>query len=276
MGEDRDAYLDRILIGGREPASVAVVDHDDRWRLRFEEFAQRVRCAMGEQALALEHIGSTAVPGLAAKPIIDMLLTVADEAAFVPALESVGLELRVREPDHLMLRTRWRDVHLHVYEPNRLEVQDYLDLRDWLRVDTADRGLYAETKRRLAQQPWRDINDYAVAKSEVIRDVLGRARVWRNGTRSLKGMADANTQRSRLGSRSTLAGERPRHRPSGRVPLADPLRDGAAGAAAAPRARCGGFARRWRGQVWPGQRVHRLSLTCLGRRATGRPETSAW
>ena len=190
MGEDRDAFLDRILIGGREPASVAVVDHDDRWRLRFEEFAQRVRCAMGEQALALE---------------------------------SVGLELRVREPDHLMLRTRWRDVHLHVYEPNRLEVQDYLDLRDWLRVDTADRGLYAETKRRLAQQPWRDMNDYAEAKSEVIRDILSRARVWRNGTRSLKDMADANTQRSRLGSRSTLAGECPRHRPSGRVPLADRL-----------------------------------------------------
>ena len=187
MGEDRDAYLDRVLIGGREPASVAVVDHDDRWRQRFEEFAQRVRCALGEQALALEHIGSTSVPGLAAKPIIDMLLTVVDvtdEAAYVPALEFVGLELRVREPDHLMLRTRRRDVHLHVYEPDRLEVQDYLDLRDWLRVDTTDRALYAETKRRLARQPWRDMNDYADAKSVVIRDVLGRARVWRRGLRS--------------------------------------------------------------------------------------------
>ncbi len=132
--------------------------------------------------MVVEHIGSTSVPGLAAKPIVDMLLTVADvtaEAAYVPALESVGFELRVREPHHRMLRTPARDVHLHVYEPDRAEVRDYLDLRDWLRVDAADRELYAATKRRLAQQSWRDMNDYAEAKSEVIRDVLGRARDWR-------------------------------------------------------------------------------------------------
>lgn len=133
----------------------------------------------------MEHIGSTSVPGLAAKPIVDMLLTVAtitNEVAYVPPLESVCFELRVREPDHRMLRTRARDVHLHVYEPDRFEVRDYLDLRDWLRTDTADRELYAATKRRLARQSWRDMNDYADAKSEVIRDVLGRAQAWRAGT----------------------------------------------------------------------------------------------
>ncbi len=116
-----------------------------------------------------------------------MLLTVADVTAdglYVPVLEAVGFELRVREPDHRMLRTRMRDVHLHVYKPDRAEVRDYLDLRDWLRVDAADRELYATTKRRLAQQSWRDMNDYAEAKSEVIRDILGRARGWRAGTRS--------------------------------------------------------------------------------------------
>ena len=188
MSEDRDAYLDRILIGGREPASVNVMDYDERWRQRFEQVAGRVRRALGAQALALEHIGSTSVPGLAARPIIDMLLTVAnvtDEVAYVPPLGSVCFELRVREPDHRMLRTLARDVHLHVYEPDRIEVVDYLDLRDWLRIDTADRELYAATKRRLAQRPWRDMNDYADAKGEVIRDVLGRARAWRNGTRNL-------------------------------------------------------------------------------------------
>lgn len=108
-----------------------------------------------------------------------MLLTVADVTAdglYVPVLEAVGFELRVREPDHRMLRTRMRDVHLHVYKPDRAEVRDYLDLRDWLRVDAADRELYATTKRRLAQQSWRDMNDYAEAKSEVIRDILGRGR----------------------------------------------------------------------------------------------------
>jgi len=185
VGEERDAYLDRVLIGGREPVSVIVMDYDERWRQRFEEFAGRVRRALGAQVLALDHIGSTSVPGLAAKPIVDMLLTVAtltDEAAYVPPLESVCFELRVREPDHRMLRTRTRDVHLHVYERDRSEVGDYLDLRDWLRIDAADRELYAATKRRLAQQTWCDLNYYADAKSEVIRDVLGRARVWRAGT----------------------------------------------------------------------------------------------
>ncbi len=184
MGEERDAYLDRVLVGGREPANVSVVGYDDRWRQRFEEFAAKVRRALGARVLSLEHIGSTSVPGLAAKPIVDMLLTVrstTDEAGYVPPLESVGFELRVREPDHRMLRTRARNVHLHAYEPDRVEVRDYLDLRDWLRIDAADRELYAATKRRLALQAWRDVNDYADAKSEVIRDVLGRARVWRAG-----------------------------------------------------------------------------------------------
>lgn len=179
MGEDRDAYLDRVLVGGREPASVILVDHDERWSERFQDLAGRVRQALGTQALAVEHIGSTSVPGLAAKPIIDMLLTIADvtdEAAYVPALESTGFAVRVREPDHRMLRTRLRDVHLHVYEPDRLEVRDYFDFRDWLRTHAADRQLYAETKRRLAQQSWGDMNDYADAKSEVVRDILDRAR----------------------------------------------------------------------------------------------------
>ncbi len=187
MGSDRDAYLDQVLIGGREPAVINVVDYDELWPSRFRELAGRVRRALGTRALGVEHIGSTSVPGLAAKPIIDMLLTVADvtdEAAYVPALEATELELRVREPEHRMLRTPTRDVHLHVYEPAHAAVRDYLDLRDWLTVDRADRELYALTKRRLSQQSWRDMNDYADAKSDVIRDVLCRARAWRTSTRS--------------------------------------------------------------------------------------------
>lgn len=185
MSSDRDAYLDQVLIGGREPAVIVVVDYDAGWPSRFQHFAGRVRRALGARALSVEHIGSTSVPGLAAKPIIDMLLTVADvpdEAAYVPALEATGLGLRVREPEHRMLRTPVRDVHLHVYGPADPAVRDYLDLRDWLTVDGADRELYAMTKRRLAQQSWRDMNDYAEAKSEVIEDVLGRARAWRAST----------------------------------------------------------------------------------------------
>lgn len=182
VSSERDAYLDQVLIGGREPAVIVVRAYDPGWPARFQELAGRVRQALGARALVVEHIGSTSVPGLAAKPIIDALLAVADvtdEAAYVPALEATGLVLRTREPDHRMLRTPARDVHLHVYEPTHPAVQDYLDLRDWLTVDGADRELYAATKRRLAEQSWRDMNDYADAKSEVVQDVLGRARAWR-------------------------------------------------------------------------------------------------
>lgn len=184
MDEERAAYLDRVLIGGREPAEISVVDYDERWPVRFREIAARVRRALGEDALGVEHIGSTSVPGLAAKPIVDVLLTVADvssEAAYLPALESAGFLLRVREPEHRMVRTPARDVHVHVYEPGRPEVRDYLDLRDWLRVDAQDRDLYAATKRMLARRRWNDMNDYADAKTEVVHDLLARARAWRAG-----------------------------------------------------------------------------------------------
>lgn len=185
MEENRDAYLDQVLIGGREPASIIVQDYDEQWLLRFEDAADCVRRVLGERALGVEHIGSTSVPGLAAKPIIDMLLTVVDvtdEEAYVPPLESIGFVLRVREPEHRMLRTKAQDVHLHVYEPAHPQVQDYLDLRDWLRVNAGDRELYARTKRQLAEQQWSDMNHYADAKADVVLEILARARAWRAGS----------------------------------------------------------------------------------------------
>jgi GrpB-like predicted nucleotidyltransferase (UPF0157 family) len=181
--EDRDVYLDSVLIGGREPVTISVVDYDEDWPLRFAHMRGLVRAALRTKALGVEHIGSTSVPGLAAKPIIDMLLTVVsveDEDAYIPPLEYAGLVLRVREPRHRMLRTPRKDVHLHVYEPTDQAVVDYLDLRDWLRESPADRRLYASTKRDLAQRKWSDMNDYADAKSDVVLDILGRAREWRN------------------------------------------------------------------------------------------------
>ncbi|MCW2616309.1 MAG: uncharacterized protein JWN08_3303 [Frankiales bacterium] len=180
---DRDAYLNSVLIGGREPVTISVVAYDEGWPVRFEHLRGLVETALGDKALAVEHIGSTSVPGLAAKPIIDMLLMVADvedEDAYVPSLVDAGLVLRVREPRHRMLRTPHKHVHLHVYEPADQAVADYLDLRDWLRESAADRALYAATKRDLAQRTWVDMNDYADAKTDVVLDILGRAREWRN------------------------------------------------------------------------------------------------
>lgn len=181
MTEDRDAYLDRVLIGGREPVSITVVEYDQQWPQHFHKNAEQIRAVLGARALNIEHVGSTAVPGLAAKPIIDMLLTVddvTDEASYVPALQSVGFVLRVREDDHRMLRTPARDVHLHVLEVSHPEVTNMLVFRDWLRTSEADRQLYADTKNRLAGQQWVDMNEYADAKADVVQQILARAKEW--------------------------------------------------------------------------------------------------
>ena len=182
-----DDPLDAVLIGGREAVAIVVVDYDGSWPARFEEVRDRVTTALGPVALDVRHIGSTSVPELAAKPIVDVLLTVpdvADEAAYLPALETLGLVLRVREPGHRMLRTPARDVHLHVLAPDDPAVTDYLDLRDWLRRSPEDRARYAATKRALAERSWTDMNEYAEAKSPVIAEVLGRARAWRARART--------------------------------------------------------------------------------------------
>jgi GrpB-like predicted nucleotidyltransferase (UPF0157 family) len=171
--------LDGVLIGGREPVTIRIVEYDARWPARFEELAGRIRAAVGAAVIGVEHIGSTAVPGQAAKPIIDILLTVADvqdEQSYVSPLVRAGFQLRVREPRHRMLRTPARTTHVHVYEPDAPEAQAYRDLRDRMRTHPGDRDLYAATKRLLARRGWADMNEYAEAKSEVIAEILRRSR----------------------------------------------------------------------------------------------------
>jgi len=170
------------IVGEAEKAGIVVVDYDPKWPKRFENERTTIEAALGERALGIEHIGSTAVPGLAAKAIIDISLVVADssdEATYVPDLEAAGYALRVREPnwhEHRMLRTPGRDVHLHVYSRGSSEINRNLVLRDWLRQCTPDRELYASTKRALAKRDWPTMQDYADAKTEVIEDILSRAR----------------------------------------------------------------------------------------------------
>ena len=176
------AHLDSVLIGGREQRAIVISDHDPSWATRAAALIQSIRRALGPIALSVEHIGSTSVPGLAAKAIIDVLLVVRDldaEQMYVEPLQALGLQLRVREAGHRMLRTADLDVHLHVLPPGTPEEVAYLDLRDWLRVNTADRELYESTKRALVARTWQDMNLYADAKSEVIAEVLARARRWR-------------------------------------------------------------------------------------------------
>ncbi|MFC2949442.1 GrpB family protein [Virgibacillus sediminis] len=132
-------------------------------------------------ARQIEHVGSTSVPGLCAKPIIDILLMVtdaADESTYVGALEKAGYALRIREPDwfeHRMFQESKPDVHLHVFSQGTSEAGRMLCFRDWLRSNQADREKYAHEKRELARRKWRHIQDYADAKSSVVQEIMNRA-----------------------------------------------------------------------------------------------------
>lgn len=160
---------------------VNIVDYDDRWPRKFAAHAQIISEALGSGALLIEHIGSTSVPDLAAKPIIDILVVVQDstnESAYLPQLEAARYVLRVREPEwheHRMFRTPERDVHVHIYSAGCPEIQRNLVFRDRLRTNVDDRRRYEETKRTLAAQEWADMNDYAAAKTQVIEDIIRAA-----------------------------------------------------------------------------------------------------
>lgn len=168
--DERDLPHGRILI----------VDYDPDWPARYLVAAERIRSALGARIQSLEHVGSTAVPGLAAKPIIDINLVVADssrEEAYVPQLESVGFHLVVREPgwfEHRMLRSDAPAVNLHVFSPGCPEVDRMRAFRDRLRTDARDRQLYERSKQRLAQREWAHVQDYADAKSTVIDEIMSR------------------------------------------------------------------------------------------------------
>jgi GrpB-like predicted nucleotidyltransferase (UPF0157 family) len=167
------------MVGGIEKRSLVLADYDPQWPQRYAEHEQRIRAALGSAAIQVEHIGSTSVPGLAAKPIIDVLVTVEDitaEEDYLDQLLSAGYELRVREPGHRLVRTAARDVHVHVLEEGDEAADDYLLFRDRLRADPEDRDLYERTKRALVEQDWADMNAYADAKTDVIVGIKERAR----------------------------------------------------------------------------------------------------
>jgi GrpB-like predicted nucleotidyltransferase (UPF0157 family) len=177
-------YLRTHTIGELKPLSapILLVDYDPTWLDRFQHEARRIRQCLGEQALRIEHVGSTSVPGLPAKPIIDILLVVADSAKetdYVTALEGAGYKLHIREPDwyeHRMFKGSENDVNLHVFSTGCPEVARMLAFREWLRTNEADRELYARSKRTLAQQEWKYTQNYADAKAPVIEEIMSRIR----------------------------------------------------------------------------------------------------
>ena len=181
---ETDAEMAAIRISGAVTPHNATIDlapYDTTWPAQYQAEAAKIRSALGEGALVLEHVGSTSIPGLSAKPIIDILLAVADssaEDAYVPALTAQGYRLHLREPDweqHRVMKGERPDVNLHVFTVGSREIGRMLAFRDRCRTHPDERRLYEETKRRLASQVWRHVQHYANAKAEVVEAIIARA-----------------------------------------------------------------------------------------------------
>jgi GrpB-like predicted nucleotidyltransferase (UPF0157 family) len=178
-----DTVLPSVTVGSLSALSgpLEVRDYDPDWPAAYAREATRVITALGDRVVALEHVGSTSVPNLPAKPIVDIVLEVADSAdepAYVPDLEDAGYMLRIREPswfEHRMLRDADGQVHLHVFSAGCPETERMIRFRDHLRSSVADRDLYAATKRDLAAREWKYMQQYADAKSGVVAEIMARA-----------------------------------------------------------------------------------------------------
>ena len=179
-----EQQLRQVTIGEprRLEGQVVLVPYDLAWPDLFQRESQRIRQALAGRALRVEHVGSTSVPGLTAKPIIDILLVVpdsSDEPSYAPALEAVGYRLRIREPDwhqHRLFKGADTEVNVHVFSPGSPEIDRMLTFRERLRSDPRERALYARTKRALARKKWGYVQNYADAKSAVVEAILERER----------------------------------------------------------------------------------------------------
>ena len=175
--------LEQRRIGGPMPLTgpIELHDYDPAWPERYAEQAAHLRDTLGERVIRVEHVGSTSVPGLAAKPVIDIALEVADssdEPAYVDELEAAGYVLRFREPDwfeHRLFKPADGGVNLHVFSAGCPETDGMVRFRDWLRTNDADRELYLRTKRELAARDWKYMQQYADAKTGVVDEIMSRA-----------------------------------------------------------------------------------------------------
>jgi GrpB-like predicted nucleotidyltransferase (UPF0157 family) len=179
-GEEASLRAAWVTEPPRLDGPVTLAAYDPGWPALFEREAARLRGVLGPRILLLEHIGSTSVPGLAAKPIIDILMVVADpadESGYVAPLEQAGYRLVIREPDwhqHRVLKGPDTDINLHVHAEGSPEIGRNLRFRDHLRADRADRELYQRAKQELAGRHWAYIQQYADAKSAVVEEILRR------------------------------------------------------------------------------------------------------
>lgn len=176
------------LIGESSDTPIDVVPYDPTWPRRFEEWRTRLAAALGPAAVTIDHVGSTSVPGLAAKPIVDIQVGVSDledETAYVPAVERTGVPLRSRDSRHRYFRPPRgapRVVQIHVCRAYGRWAEDHLLFRDYLRYSTATRDQYARLKAVLAEKYRDDRLAYTDAKTAFILDALAEARGWADAT----------------------------------------------------------------------------------------------
>jgi GrpB-like predicted nucleotidyltransferase (UPF0157 family) len=159
---------------------VVLADYDPDWPRLFDRESTRIRAILDDRVLRLEHVGSTSVPGLAAKPVIDMLLVLensADEAAYVPDMETAGYALLIREPawfEHRVFKGPDTNINLHVLPAGCPEIHRMIAFRDLLRTNPEDRDLYERAKRDLAAKEWKYVQNYADAKTAVVEGIIAR------------------------------------------------------------------------------------------------------
>ena len=178
-----DEYIQKVIVNGNveHNQTIQLNPYDEKWPALFEREKERILKILKDKALMIEHIGSTSVPGLMAKPIIDILLVVEDagkEEDYMDDLCRHGYILREREPDfenHHMFKGPDTDIHLHVFSKGSKEIEKYLLFRNYLRLHDDARELYENTKKELAKKTWKYVQNYADAKSEVVQKILSDA-----------------------------------------------------------------------------------------------------
>lgn len=184
-----DALLAEVTVGEPQQLQrqIEIRDYDPEWPRLYAREEERIRGILGELVVRMEHAGSTSVPGLPAKPLIDIVLEVpdsSDEPAYAADLEAAGYPLRIREPEwfeHRVFKGPDTNVNLHVFSAGCSETDRMLLLRDWLRANESDRELYAAAKRELAARDWTYVQQYADAKTAVVTEILERAEAARAG-----------------------------------------------------------------------------------------------
>ena len=196
---NREDYLKKVTVGGPDllNGQIELSEYDPAWPEIFKAEKEKISSALGSRAKKTEHVGSTSVPGLCAKPIIDILLLVEDsnDESFKAPLEATGYTFRIREPEwygHRMFKGNNPAVNLHVFSEGCEEAERMLLFRDWLRENTADRELYAKAKKELSQQVWKYVQSYADAKTAVVREIMVRAMAGKKKTQAEK--AAENTE----------------------------------------------------------------------------------